>query len=49
MLDYAAILRELQRLPADTPILLEHLQHAEQYDAAAAFVRQTAQTIGVAV
>ena len=42
MLDYAAILTQLNRLERDTPIMLEHLTHAEQYDAAATYVRDVA-------
>ena len=49
MLDYAAILQQLNRLDADTPIMLEHLNHAEQYDAAAAYVRDVALAQGLRI
>lgn len=46
-LDYGAILTSLNRLDADTPVLLEHLKESHEYDAAAAYVRQHAQRVGV--
>lgn len=39
VIDYPALLGSLRRLPADTPILLEHLNTPEQYRAAASFVQ----------
>jgi sugar phosphate isomerase/epimerase len=38
-LDYGLFLSELARLPRDVPLLLEHLESAEAYADAAAFVR----------
>lgn len=46
MLDYVHILRTLAPL-GDIPIMLEHLQEAHQYQAAATFVRQAAVHAGV--
>lgn len=46
MLDYPAILQTLAPL-GDVPLMLEHLQEAHQYDAAAAFVRASAVQAGV--
>lgn len=48
-LDYAACLRQLDRLAPDTPVMLEHLPTAEQYAAAAAHLRQVAEEAGVAL
>ncbi len=39
-LDYAVLLRELDALDADMPLLLEHLKSDEEYPAAAAYVRK---------
>jgi sugar phosphate isomerase/epimerase len=36
-LDYGVFLRELSRLPVDTPLILEHLAQ-EEYPAARAYV-----------
>lgn len=46
-LDYAYLLRQLQRLDHDTPVLLEHLSEAAEYDAAATYVRAKAAEIGI--
>lgn len=46
-LDYQAFLQEMSKLPADTPLMLEHLPDAKQYDLAAAHVRKVAQEAGV--
>jgi sugar phosphate isomerase/epimerase len=46
-LDYRVFLTEMSRLPADTPIMLEHLRLEEEYDASAAYVRSTAQALGI--
>lgn len=48
-LDYRTLLREMDRLPADTPLMLEHLPQEEDYRLAAAYVRQVADEIGIAV
>jgi sugar phosphate isomerase/epimerase len=46
-LDYAYMLRQLQRLESDTPVLLEHLSEAAEYDAAATYVRAKAAEVGI--
>ncbi|MFN5343383.1 MAG: sugar phosphate isomerase/epimerase family protein [Roseiflexaceae bacterium] len=46
MLDYVSILRTLAPL-GDVPLMLEHLQEAQQYAAAAAYVRAAAQQAGI--
>ncbi|MFN5058719.1 MAG: sugar phosphate isomerase/epimerase family protein [Chloroflexota bacterium] len=46
-LDYAYVLRQLQRLESDTPVLLEHLSEAAEYDAAATYVRAKAAEVGI--
>ena len=46
-LDYVVFLRELSRLP-DTPLMLEHLPNAEEYDQAAAHIRRVAGDVGLA-
>ena len=48
-MDYRALLTELNTLPADTPVMLEHLENDEQYDQAAASVRKTAAELGIMV
>jgi len=48
-LDYRTFLTELDRLDADTPLMLEHLASAEQYDLAAAHIRSVAQDAGVTI
>ena len=47
-LDYEVLLREMDRLDPDTPLMLEHLAGAEEYDRAAGYVRSVAQRSGVA-
>ncbi len=46
-IDYRRYLTELNRLPADTPLMVEHLKTPEQYTEAAAYIRSVAQKIGV--
>ena len=48
-LDYRTYLRELANLPRDTPVMLEHLQSAEEYAAAAGYIRQVAEQEGIAL
>ena len=48
-LDFRALLREMDKLAPDTPLMLEHLPNEEEYRQAAEFVRQTAREIGVEV
>ncbi|BCM93600.1 hypothetical protein IAD21_05491 [Abditibacteriota bacterium] len=43
-LDYATFLREMNKLDADTPLVLEHLPNAEEYRCAAEFVRSVAES-----
>ncbi len=45
-IDYATFLKELSRFPG-TPLMLEHLSKAEEYDQAAAHVRSVARGLGV--
>jgi len=45
-LDYATFLKELSKFP-DTPLMLEHLPDAEQYQLAAADIRSVAKTVGL--
>ncbi len=46
-LDYRVLLRELDGLDGDTPLLLEHLPREEEYVLAAAYVRSVAREVGV--
>lgn len=46
-LDYRTFLEELERLPFDVPLMLEHLEAEEDYAAAAAYVRSVARLTGV--
>lgn len=48
-LDYHVLLSALADLDDDLPILLEHLDSAEAYEQAAAYVREVADEVGVAV
>lgn len=45
--DYRTLLRELDRLDADLPVMLEHLPDAEQYRLAGDYVRGVAAELGV--
>jgi len=45
-LDYAVFLKELSRFP-NTPLMMEHLSKAEEYDQAAAYIRGVAQSVGL--
>ncbi|MBN1285023.1 MAG: TIM barrel protein [Anaerolineae bacterium] len=47
-LDYRALLTELSKLDDDTPVMLEHLETAQEYAEAAAYLRTTAQALGLA-
>jgi len=46
-LDYRAILKELDSLGSDLPVMLEHLPHEAEYRQAANYVRGVAETLGV--
>ena len=48
-LDYRTLLRGLDRLEPDLPLMLEHLPQASEYDLAAAYVRGVAEDVGVVV
>jgi len=45
-LDYAAFLKELSKIP-DTPLMLEHLPNAKEYELAAEHIRSVAKKIGL--
>ena len=47
MLDYGVFLRELDRLNADLPVLIEHLPDAATYNRAADFIRGEAKRLGI--
>jgi sugar phosphate isomerase/epimerase len=46
-LDYRTYLAELAKIDPDTPLMLEHLPNADEYAAAAAYVRAEADAAGV--
>ncbi len=48
-LDIAAYLRELDKLDADVPLMVEHLPTAEEYDLAVAHIRGVADETGVPI
>jgi sugar phosphate isomerase/epimerase len=48
-LDYRTLLREMDRLDPDTPLLLEHLATHEEYAEAAHYVRGIARELGIGV
>jgi sugar phosphate isomerase/epimerase len=45
-LDYASFLREASKL-SDVPLMLEHLETAEEYDQAAKYIRSVAKDVGL--
>ena len=47
--DYETYLRELSKLPVDAPLMLEHLQTAEEYDQGREYIRSVGARIGVAI
>ena len=47
--DYRVYLEELSKLDPDTPLMLEHLSTAEEYEAAGEHIRSVARTVGVAM
>ncbi|MDF1516182.1 MAG: sugar phosphate isomerase/epimerase [Anaerolineae bacterium] len=47
-LDYRTMLREIDKLHPDTPLMIEHLHTAEEYTLSAAYIRRVAEEIGVA-
>jgi sugar phosphate isomerase/epimerase len=46
-LDYCVYLRELDRVDADMPLLIEHLKKDEDYEAGARYIRETAESVGI--
>ena len=46
-IDYATYLRELSNLAVDAPLMLEHLQNAEEYDEGRKYIRSVGDRIGV--
>jgi len=46
-LDYGTLLREIEGLDPDMPLLIEHLEHEEEYDDAARYIRSVAAREGV--
>ncbi len=48
-LNYRVLLKEMNKLAPDTPILLEHLPTEQDYDVAATFVRQVAGDLGLSL
>jgi sugar phosphate isomerase/epimerase len=47
--DYQALLRGLDKLRPDLPVMMEHLPNDEEYDLAAEYIRGVAREAGVAV
>jgi sugar phosphate isomerase/epimerase len=47
--DYAAYLREISTLPLEAPLMLEHLQTADEYAEGRAYIRSVAGRAGVAL
>ena len=48
-LDYATYLRQLDKLDADTPLLVEHLQTQAEYAAACSHIRSVADEVGIRI
>ena len=48
-LDYRTFLRELESLPQDAPLLIEHLKSAEEYDLAREHIISVGKEIGVSL
>ncbi len=46
-LDYATYLRQIARLPVDAPLMLEHLQTAEEYSEGRNHIRSVGDRIGI--
>ena len=45
--DYGAYLRELSKLPADAPLMMEHLKTAEEYEEGKRYIQSVAKKIGI--
>lgn len=48
-LDYVALLTALTKLNSNLPIMLEHLESAEDYRQAAAYIRSKAESLGIEI
>ncbi len=48
-LDYQTLLLDINRLEADVPVMLEHLDTPEEYRQAAAYIRTVATEVGVVI
>jgi sugar phosphate isomerase/epimerase len=46
-IDYATYLRELSKLPGDAPLMLEHLQNAEEYAEGREYIRSVGNRLGI--
>ena len=46
-LDYATYLRRLAQLPHDVPLMIEHMQNAEQYDQSREYVFKVGKELGI--
>jgi sugar phosphate isomerase/epimerase len=46
-IDYATYLRELSKLAVDAPLMLEHLQKAEEYDQGREYIKSVGAKIGI--
>ena len=46
-LHYRVLLRELQRVDPDMPLMLEHFTHEEDYILSAEYIRKVAHDVGV--
>ena len=46
-IDYKAYLQGLAKLPVDAPLMLEHLQTAEEYEEGKTYIRKVGAEIGV--
>lgn len=46
-IDYRAYLGELSKLPRETPLMLEHLKNAAEYDEGRGYIQKIAREIGV--
>jgi hypothetical protein len=46
--DYRTYLREVSKLPAQPPLMLEHLKTAEEYDEGRQYILKTGKESGIA-
>ena len=46
-MDYKAYLGELSKMPQETPLMLEHLKTAEEYDEGKQYIQRIGREIGV--